>query len=169
MSITAGIAAVKASLDVAKIVSDRLNVPDVDVADVRAKVHEMLIHMVNAQIALGEAHGNILELQRQLEDRKALELLKADMDFMSDGGFYVRRSEREKGAFNPCCPVCFGLNERAVSLVPLANGYYTCAVHKAAYKTTAYREEEKRREEKARADEDAVSVFRPGGPDAWMR
>ncbi|MEI9974285.1 MAG: hypothetical protein WDO73_20890 [Ignavibacteriota bacterium] len=52
MSIAAGITPAKASLELAKLIG-KLNHPNIDVADVRAKVHEMLIHMLNAQVALG--------------------------------------------------------------------------------------------------------------------
>jgi hypothetical protein len=43
MDFTAGIGAVKASLELGRILSERLNRPDIDAADVRAKIHEMLI------------------------------------------------------------------------------------------------------------------------------
>jgi hypothetical protein len=66
MPVGEGISAVKASLELAKLLSDRLNRPEIDVADVRSKVHEMLIHMVNAQVALGEAQIEISELRQQL-------------------------------------------------------------------------------------------------------
>jgi hypothetical protein len=43
MSITAGLTAAKASLELTTKLMDLLNRPEIDVADVRAKTHEMLI------------------------------------------------------------------------------------------------------------------------------
>jgi hypothetical protein len=40
MSITAGITAAKASLDLTKVLMDLLNRPNIDPVDVRGKVHE---------------------------------------------------------------------------------------------------------------------------------
>ena len=51
MSIAAGLTATKAGLDVAKLLMDKLNGPKMEVHEVRAMVQEMLIHVVNAQVA----------------------------------------------------------------------------------------------------------------------
>jgi hypothetical protein len=59
MSIAAGLTATKATLDIAKILMDKVSRPNTDVHEVRASVQEMLIHVVNAQIALGEAQRDL--------------------------------------------------------------------------------------------------------------
>ena len=138
---------------------DLLNRPNIDVPDVRSKVHEMLIHLVNAQVALGEAQIEISELRGKLDDREAIKLLAEDMEFIQDGGFYRRKSESAGGVFNPYCPVCWGNNQKAIPLAPILNGFYTCAFHKTNYQTQAAREEQKRLDEQRRADETAVAVF----------
>src|ERR1035437_5431156 len=97
MSVVAGITAAKASLELTTKILDLVNRPQIDAADVRGKVHEMLIHLVNAQVALGEAHVEISDLRRQLEERDGLKALDADMEFQIDGGFYVRKSEAGRG------------------------------------------------------------------------
>lgn len=97
MAILEGIAAGKAALDVSKIIMDMVNRPDGNLADVRGKVSELLIHVVNAQVALGEARVEISELQTLLDDREALKALNNDMDFHVDGGFFIRKSETNKG------------------------------------------------------------------------
>jgi hypothetical protein len=50
-------------------------------------VSELLIHVVNAQVALAEARIEISEMQTQLDDREALKALNDDMDFKIDSGF----------------------------------------------------------------------------------
>lgn len=166
MSIAEGLTATKAGLDVAKLLMDRLNSPSVDVHEVRLRVQEMLIHVVNAQVALGEAQFEIAELRHQLDQRDDSKALEADMEVSSDGGFLVRRSEREAGVFNPHCPVCWGQTKQAIPLTSGAQGYYTCAIHGSSYQTAAYREAERQRIEKAKADMNAVAII--PGPRSWM-
>ena len=150
MSVVAGITAAKASLELTTKILDLVNRPQIDAADVRGKVHEMLIHLVNAQVALGEAHVEISDLRRQLEERDGLKALDADMEFQIDGGFYVRKSEAGRGLI-PYCPVCW---KKEGQTIPLQNsgkpGRFWCIVHKSAYTTAEYREAEKARTESVR-------------------
>jgi hypothetical protein len=167
MAIMEGVTAIKATLELAKLTTDLVKRPNIDAAKVQGNLHEMLIHSVNAQSALNEAQQEIGDLRRQLDQRDALEALKADMEPVPDGGFLIRRSERDRGLFNPYCPVGFGREEKAVPLVPMANGYYSCAIHEAAsYKTQAYREEQKHREAQWRSDESTIAII--PGRNSWM-
>jgi hypothetical protein len=47
---------------------DKLNTPDVDVHDVRLKVQEMLIHMVNAQMRWGAQTTAFMLLRKKTEN-----------------------------------------------------------------------------------------------------
>jgi len=137
MSIVAGLTATKAALDIAKLTLDKLNSAGVDVHQVRAGIQELLIHVVNAQVALGEANVEISELRQQADNREALRAVEADLVYQQDGGFYVRQSD---GAF--CCPVCWGDQQKAVPMMPTASGLYDCVIHKSRYRTQAYHNEE---------------------------
>lgn len=153
MDFNAGIGAVKASLELGKILSDRLSRPDIDVADVRAKIHEMLIHMVNAQMALGEAYVENSELRRQLGERDEHRRLAEDMEFTIDGAFYVRKSDVNKGLI-PYCPMCWKDNDKAVPMQGLGRpGSFRCNIHKVVFKTQQCLTEEARdvREQAARS------------------
>ena len=163
MSIAAGITATRAALEVAKITMDKLNTGNIDVAAVRTNVHELLIHVLNAQVALGEAQVENSELRHQPDDRDALKVLAADVEHVEDGGFLVLKSEREQEKLVPYCPVCWGAERKIVALQPMANGFYTCALHKSSYQTQAYREE------KRRAYQRANEGPRPSiDPNSWM-
>lgn len=164
MSVAEGIAAIKATLEVAKLTSNLVNRPDIDVPQVREKLHEMLIHAVNAQMALVETQQEIADLHRRLEDKAELAVLRADMEPVDDGGFLVRKSEKAEGKFIAYCPVCWGDRNKAVALVPMASGYYSCAIHEhATYKTAAYRQQQSRRYASSTDNRP-----RPTGPNAWM-
>jgi hypothetical protein len=158
MSVIAGLTATKAALDIAKVIMDKLNTANVDVHSVRAGVQEMLIHVVNAQTALGDARTEISDLREEIERRDALASVAADLDYQTDGGFYTRKSN---GAI--CCPVCWGDKEKAVPMTPLANGHYQCAIHRSIYQTNANRDERRRKSEEARAQSP-----RRSGPTSWM-
>src|ERR1039458_2871679 len=138
MSITAGLTATQATLELAKLLMDRLNGPNVDVHEVRSQVQEMLMHVVNAQVALGEARGEISELRRQLDERLALKALNDDMEYVQSGGFYARKSEQLS---IPYCHVCWKKDNITIPLERTASpGYLRCAVHSTTYETDEYRE-----------------------------
>ena len=161
MSILAGITAAKASLELTTKVMDLLNRPQVDVVDVKAKVHEMLIHLVNAQVALGEAHVEISDLRNQLNEREAWKALNDDMDFRVDGGFFVRKSEISKGLI-AYCPVCWKVDNKTVPMQTSGTpGWFRCTVHNNVYKTEGCRTEDKVRAEAARQSQ-------RGGSDSWL-
>ncbi len=139
MPIIEGITAAKAALDVSKTLMDLVNRPDLNAAEVRLKVSELLIHLVNAQVALGEAQVEISDLRHKLEDREAIKAIEADMDFRNDGGFWIRKSEVEKGLI-PYCPACWGKDCKLVAMAPYSKpGVYRCPLHEGtAYSTSEY-------------------------------
>jgi hypothetical protein len=133
MSIAAGITATKAFLDVRKMVSDLIERPHFDAAEVRNKLHEMLIHVVNIQTAVADTQVEITELRQQLDDRGMLKALQADLEMDPVARYWVRKSEKELGLI-PYCPTCWGSDSK---LVPLAirhhPGTFECAIHKTLY------------------------------------
>ena len=151
LSITAGITAIKATLELTQLVSDLVSRPNIDAVDIRSKLHELLIHAVSAQSALAEAGIEMAELRRQLDDRESLKALDDDMDFVIDGGFYIKKSETAKGLI-PYCPVCWKVDSRTVHLDHLKGpGLYSCTLHKSYYATAEHNEwADKRAEEKAK-------------------
>lgn len=139
-TIAAGIGAVKATLELAKVTTDLVNKPSIDAERVRANLHEMLIHAVNAQSALVEAQLEMSGLYQQLDDRKIVDALRADMDFVQDGGYYIKKSERAAGNVVEYCPVCWG-NSGSTKAIPLTRveiGRFRCALHNVDFLTQAY-------------------------------
>lgn len=140
MAIVEGILATKACLELAKLLMGKLNGPNFDVNDARSKVQEMLLHVVNAQVALGEAQVEISDLRIQLDERDALKVLEADVEFEQDGQFYVRKSERGTNLVR-YCPVCWGKDRKLVPLNPYQHpGVFRCAIHESCYWTKVYEE-----------------------------
>jgi hypothetical protein len=138
MPIAEGITAAKLALDASRAALDLLRHPKVDGEQVRTKLIELQDLVHSAQQALGEADDENRMLKRQLADKHALEALRADMDYQQDGGFYIRKSERDAG--NPViyCPACWGENDRLIPLKPSGDkGAYDCVIHKVRYNTDA--------------------------------
>ena len=60
------------------------------------------------------------------------------MEYVDDGGFYVRKSESDNGKSIPYCPLCFNADGKVVPLNPGANrGRYSCSIHKTSHITAA--------------------------------
>ncbi|MEJ7609179.1 MAG: hypothetical protein WKF37_23630 [Bryobacteraceae bacterium] len=149
MSITAGLAATKAALDVTKIVMDKLNRPEVNVHDIRAQIQEMLIHVVNAQIALSDAQSAVhsadetnRQLRAEITALKDAQAVRQDLIFGDE--VYLRKETNGK-LDGPFCPACWDIDGKLVRLkldyignyAGAAQGSlcrkYDCIVHKISY------------------------------------
>jgi hypothetical protein len=138
MAILEGIAATKAALEVSKLVMDLLNRPDANMTDVRSRMNELLAHVVNAQVALGDALVELGSLRTQLEDKEAQKALNADMEIETDGMFWVRKSQRAAGLI-PYCPACWRKRELTLLAPAGSPGSYRCPVHQnTIYRTSQY-------------------------------
>ena len=104
MSVIAGLTATKAALDITKIVMDKLNTATVDVHAVRASVQELLIHVVNAQIALGEARVEISDLRQHLDELQSAKSLAESV--VSVHNLYWKKLD-EGYLEGPFCPSCW--------------------------------------------------------------
>jgi len=139
LAILEALTAAKAALDISGKISDLVNRPNIDANEVHANVHQMLIHLVNAQSGLSEAQREIAELRQQLDDRARIRTIDADLDIEPDGQFYYRQSERSAGEQIQYCPVSWGDKGKLVPLTHTAEGtLFECGIHKTKYPTKAY-------------------------------
>lgn len=149
MSIAAGLTATKAGLEVAKLLMDKLSSPEVNVGEVRSSVQEMLIHVVNAQVALGEAQGTHYateeanrQLRREIEQLKESQAVTANLVF-ADEVYFKRKGD---GTFDgPFCPACWDIDGKLLRLKLDGVGQYggcpdetrcrkyDCIVHRIMY------------------------------------
>jgi hypothetical protein len=145
MPIAEGIIATKGAIEVSKIALDLLRRPSIDAHEVRDKLIELQDLILSAQRALSEAEEDNRALRRELDDRKALETLTADMEFVDDGGYWVRKSEVAQGRTIPYCNVCWA-SSKAVPLGKVGghNDAYCCQIDRSSYYTKAYRDRHKR-------------------------
>jgi len=84
----------------------------------------------------------VSDLTRERDELKKLADVSADMEYVEDGGFYIRISERAVGKNIPYCPNCWKGGKGALNpLNPThGEGYYECAEHKIGHQTSRYRQ-----------------------------
>src|SRR4051812_39261571 len=122
MGIAEAIAAGKALVEASKLAKDLVNHPDADPHRVRATVQEMLIHLTTAQTGLAEAQQEIMELRSILDERAERKQIGDDLEFVQDGGFWIRKSDNALGRHIPYCPLCWGDQQKLVPLTPFSEG-----------------------------------------------
>ena len=112
--------------------------PDVNPGDVQSRLVELQSLMLDAQRALADAQDEIWNLRAQLAAKEALEQIETDLEFATDGCFWVRKSEKET-ALIPYCPVCWGKEKQLVVMGRQRYpGVYKCSVHEGRYTTKVY-------------------------------
>lgn len=79
-------------------------------------------------------------LQDEVKQLKVLQRIDVDMEYSTNGGFYVRKSEAAVGKQIPYCPLCWKHDGKAVPLNPMkGEGYFHCPIHSSGHETEVYR------------------------------
>jgi hypothetical protein len=121
MAIAEGISAIKATLELAKLTSDLVNRGDIDVPKVRANLHEMLIHAVNAQIALGDARLELADLKQKLEEVEKAKKIADNLTFANET-YWTRHTAG--GLDGPYCPICWDDGHKLIRLKLYGEGEF---------------------------------------------
>jgi hypothetical protein len=166
---TSGLSAIKTGFDLVRGLVDLLKQPEIDRSAIQSKLLELQQLILDAQRALGETAEQNRHLTVALSQEERRKLLEADMEIAPDGNFYVRRSERDKNAFVPYCPVCWGHEGKTVPLVPRDHrGFFECAIHKARYYTEAYRRTRQAEETRGRSTAEGTGSSLGNFSQRWM-
>ncbi len=146
IDIATGLSATKTGLELIKGVRELLKRPKVDPVEVLQRLNELQEALYQAREALGDALAVNRELTDQIEENKKLSDISSDMEFVEDGGFYVRKSEKTTGKNIPYCPLCWTKDKTATPLNPQSgSGVYRCDEHKSRYETAAHTEQRKQK------------------------
>src|SRR5258708_38813108 len=108
-SLATGLAGGKEGVDLIKIAVELLKRPGIDRNEIMSRLTELQGLVLDDRSALSDGEDENRALARGLEEANRLRDIGADMEFQQDGGFYLRKAEREQGILNPHCPVCWGL------------------------------------------------------------
>jgi hypothetical protein len=167
MSFTAGLTAAKAGHDLISRALELVKREDVDRNEVMARLTELQGLVLETRRALGDGEDENRNLRRKVEDAERRQADDNDLEFVQDGGFWIRKSQKAQEVFCPLCPVCWGEKHQLVPLTPMAQGDCRCAIHAAMYSTRAYHDAQRQEEARRRADDSAFVVI--PGPNSWMR
>lgn len=99
-----------------------------------------------------ELEGAVIELTREnrqlrekIDEQKRWLELDDDMEYVEDGGFYIRKSEKAAGKNITYCPACWKATKADVPLNPQGGrGMFRCDIHGTTYETQAHRDYLKR-------------------------
>jgi hypothetical protein len=157
-----GIAAAKLAFDAGAKALDESRRPNFEPDKLRTHLTAMQDHILSAQRALNEAEDENRQLRRQIEDMERVRDIHADMEFQNDGGFYIRKSERDAGNPVAYCSACYG-DSKGTKLIPLRptgdEGAYHCIIHTTLFKTKA-----RLKDQKEQMTRMSIDNSRGGGP-----
>jgi cob(I)alamin adenosyltransferase len=109
-----------------------------------AKQTDELREVQQKLLELQQDFARILEenerLKREAKERERLDEIAADLEFRTEHGFYVRKSEQGHSVVIPYCPRCWDKERKLVHLREGASrGVYGCLVDGSSYWTADYR------------------------------
>lgn len=104
-------------------------------------LRELNQNIVQLQFGYSKLVDENRRLKQQVKDFANLEEIRKDLEWVPDGGFWVRKSEKANDTFIPYCPTCWGSESK---LVPMAGygapGAFKCALHDSVHHTKQYEE-----------------------------
>jgi hypothetical protein len=134
MNFAPGLSATKTGFDLIKSAHELLTKPDVNPAEVQARLLELQALMLEAQRALGEAEDENRHLQRQIDElRRTADFGK---DFKFENGVYWYRDY-------PYCPNCWDVDRKPIRLTGpygMTNSDWDCPIHKSKFYLKKYHE-----------------------------
>jgi hypothetical protein len=150
MTVAAGLSAIKTGFELVKGLREILKKDGVDPHEVSNRLMEIQEFFLEAQNSLMEAQEENRGLREQLDTQDRLKEIEADLELTTDGYFYVRKSEQEKGLI-PYCPVCWGKECKLVPMAPASYpGTFRCAEQEVIYCTAVHSEWLKQEQDRQR-------------------
>ena len=136
-------AAVSSALGALKtITSIAKNVNSIELNDKIIELQQSILDMQTGMTGLADENR---ALKHEIEEVNRLGDISDDMEYVEDGGFYIRKSEKAAGKTIPYCPACWKVDKSDVPLNPQGGrGVFRCNVHHTTHETQAHREYVKR-------------------------
>ena len=118
---------------------------NVNSIELTQKIIELQRFILDMQTEMTELAEENRSLKQQMEEQQRLQVIAEDMEYVEDGGFYVKKSEKAQGKNIAYCPLCWKAAHADVPLNPQSGrGHFYCKIHEAAFETAAYRASQKR-------------------------
>lgn len=140
MDIASGLNALKSGFDISRTISQRIKEGKSYPHEISDQLLQLQQAMLDSQRALNDAAEEVKALKEEIATLKGTDQLQQDLEWVEDGGFWVRKSERVSGTAICYCPLCWGDSRKLVPLNPVSGrGIYRCAIHNSSHETQAYR------------------------------
>src|ERR1035437_8586619 len=139
MDIAGGLGALKKDFDISNAIRQRIKEEKLFPNEILEQLLNLQQAMLESQTALNDAAEQIRLLKEELSRRDRAAELEKDLEYVNDGGFYIRKSEHESAKDIRYCPACWGKDGRLVPLNPgSGHGLFTRNIHKVEYETRQY-------------------------------
>jgi len=141
MDIASGLSALKSGFDISRTINQRIKEGKSYPNEIAEQLLQLQQLMLDSQRALNDAAEEIRALKQEVTALQGMEQIQQDLEWVEDGGFWIRKSERESGTTIHYCPLCWGDGKKLVPLNPTSgSGYFRCALHNSSHETRAYRD-----------------------------
>jgi DNA repair exonuclease SbcCD ATPase subunit len=141
MDIASGLSALKSGFDISRTINQRIKEGKSYPNEIADQLFQLQQLMLDSQRSLNDAAEEIRALKEQIASREQVEQIRLDMEWVEDGGFWIRKSEKDSGVSIRYCPLCWGESAKLVPLNPTGGeGFFRCALHKSSHETEAYRQ-----------------------------
>src|SRR5271165_3607204 len=108
MDIASGLSALKSGFDISRTINQRIkegkSYPN-EIADQLLQLQQL---MLDSQRALNDAAEEIRVLKEGIAALEEMKQCEQDLEWVADGGFWVRKSEKDSGVTIFYCPLCWG-------------------------------------------------------------
>jgi len=134
MELTSVLSSAKTAFELARALQSGLAKGQIKPEEVPARLLELQQHILTMQSVVHDLAEENRQLREKLAVNDTFKALDADMDFQLDGGFYVRKSEADKGLI-AYCPICWKGDGKTIPMENNGRGCFRCAVHKKNFET----------------------------------
>ena len=145
MDIASGLSALKSGFDISRTINQRIKEGKSYPNEIAEQLLQLQQLMLDSQRALNDAAEEIRTLKERIASRAQMEEIERDLEWVGDGGPWVRKSDKSSGVRISYCPLCWGENKKLVPLNPTSGrGYFRCDLHKSTHETQEFRSWEAR-------------------------
>jgi hypothetical protein len=158
--ISTGLGATKTGLELINAFLKRTKDGALKPADVEDCLRQLHDNMWEAKRALQVADDENQKLRRRIEEHERQAAIGNDLQWEADGGFWIRKSEAEKGVCIRYCPTCYGEKRLLIPLTEaMTAGMFSCPNHGGTpHPTKSYRTRDEEQIRKMNADNNAADI-----------
>jgi hypothetical protein len=126
----------KAGVELIKTARELLKKEKPDVVAISEHLNQLQDLLYQAREALADKQEENRQLKAELEKQHQWAAIESDMEFVEDGCFYVRKSDKAAGKQIAYCPLCLKADKKDVPLdSQQGSGSYFCTIHKRTFHT----------------------------------